>query len=395
MFLSDDSIVAGRYAGGPVGDLRLHPDPDRVVVSAAMPGWAWAPGDRYDQEGGVHPRDSRLLLRRVVDELAGGGWSVRAGFEVEWMVGWQTGDDRFVPVTTAPAYGMARVSGLADYLRDVMVALGDSGVAVDQVHPEYSAGQFEVSFAAADPVGAADTLVLVRETVRAVGVAHDMRVSFAPKVVPEAVGNGGHVHLSLWRDGVNVMSGGDGPCGPTGDGEHFAGGILARLPALMAVGCASVASYLRLLPSQWAGVFACWGRENREAALRYVSGCAGERERAANIEVKCFDATANPYLLLAGLLAAGAAGLADSVRLPAPVDVDPGALTPEQRAAAGIHALPATLADAITIFEADPVLGKAFGDSLVDTVATVRRGEIAALAGCTPDEVIARTRWRY
>ncbi|WP_231387236.1 glutamine synthetase family protein [Nocardia sp. BMG111209] len=395
VFLADDSIVAGRYAGGPVGDLRLHPDPDRVVTLAAMPGWAWAPADRYDQDGGAHPHDARLLLRRLVAELAEEGWSVRAGFEVEWVLGRPAADDRFVPVTTAPAYGMARVVGLADYLRDVMAALGDSGVSVDQVHPEYSAGQFELSFAATDPVEAADTLVVARETVRAVSAAYDMRVSFAPKVVHDAVGNGGHVHLSLWRGGINAMSGGAGPFGLTEAGECFTGGVLGHLPALMAVGCSSVASYLRLEPSHWAGMFACWGRENREAAVRYVGGCPGERERAANVEVKCFDATANPYLMLAGVLAAGAAGLRDAVRLPAPVDIDPGALTPAQRAAAGIDALPGTLAEAVAAFEADAVLGKAFGAGLVDTIATVRRGEIAALAGLGPAEIIARTRWRY
>ncbi|WP_319943672.1 glutamine synthetase family protein [Nocardia aurantia] len=395
VYLSDDSIVAGRYAGGPVGDLRLHPDLDRVVMLAALPGWAWAPADRYDQDGGAHPHDSRLLLRRQVAELAEGGWSVRAAFEVEWVLGRPTADDRFVPVTTAPAYGMARVVGLADYLRDVMTALGDSGVAVDQVHPEYAAGQFEVSFAATDPVGAADTLVLVRETVRAITAAHDMRVSFAPKVVPDAVGNGGHVHLSLWRGGVNAMSGGDGPFGLTEAGEHFAAGVLGHLAALTAVGCPSVASYLRLKPSQWAGMYACWGRENREAALRYVGGCAGERDRAANFEVKCFDATTNPYLLLAGVLAAGAAGLGDEVRLPTPVGVDPGALTPQQRADAGIHALPTTLAESVAALEADAVLGNAFGPGLIDTIATVRRGEIATLADLSPEEIITRTRWRY
>ena len=101
------------------------------------------------------------------------------------------------------------------------------------------------------------------------------------------------------------MAGGDGPCGLTPVGEAFAAGILDRLPALLAIGAPSVASYLRLVPSHWAGVYACWGLENREAALRMITGSAGSSEWAANLEVKCLDLTANPYLLLAGLLAAG------------------------------------------------------------------------------------------
>ena len=76
--------------------------------------------------------------------------------------------------------------------------------------------------------------------------------------------------------------------------------MLDHLPALLAVGAPGVASYLRLVPSHWAGAYACWGLENREAALRMVTGSTGSTSWAANLEVKCFDLLANPYLALAG-----------------------------------------------------------------------------------------------
>ncbi len=101
------------------------------------------------------------------------------------------------------------------------------------------------------------------------------------------------------------------------------------LPALLAIGAPSVASYLRLIPSHWAGVYACWGLENREAALRMVTGSDGSSAWAANLEIKCFDLTANPYLVLAAVLAAGAAGVEADARLPEPIDVDPAVLPPE------------------------------------------------------------------
>lgn len=393
-FLVDDSIVTGRHAGGPVGDLRLHPDLDRLTVLSALPGWAWAPGDRYDQDGAVHPQDPRPLLRREVGELAAEGYSVRAAIEVEWAVSAGDGAD-FVPACAGPAYGMTRVTELSGYLTDLLETLAATGVAVEQFHPEYAAGQYELSVAAADPVGAADLAVLVRETVRAVSASHGLRATFAPKVLADGVGNGGHVHLSLWRDGRNLMTGGHGHYGLTEAGTAFIAGILDRLPALLAVGCPSVASYLRLIPSHWAGAFACWGLENREAAIRFVRGAAGSREQAANVEVKCFDAAANPYLALTGLLAAGRAGLAHGGGLPDPVDVDPASLDPAERAARGIAALPSTLEEAVKAFESDSVLHAALGPELADTIATVRRGEIALFAGAAPEEVCARTRWRY
>jgi glutamine synthetase len=392
-FLLDDSLVSGRFAGGPVGDLRLHPDLSRVTVLAAQPGWAWAPADRYRQDGDVHPLDSRSLARREVDRLAARGFSLRAAFEVEWCVSSGTGDE-FIPACQGPAYGMARLVELSDYVRAVLDTLAAQGLAVEQIHPEYAAGQYEVSVAAQDPVGAADTAVLVRETIRAVSTRHGLRATFAPKVLADGVGNGGHVHLSLWRDGrpgrdgVNLMTGGDDRYGLTPTAERFAAGVLARLPALLAIGAPSVGSYLRLVPSHWAGAFACWGLENREAAMRLVTGAVGDRDRAANIEVKCFDLAANPYLLVAALIAAGRAGLDSGAGLPEPVEVDPATLD-------GATPLPATLGEAVAAFESDPVLTEALGVALVDTVAAVRRGEMALFDGATDEEVAARSRWRY
>ncbi|KAB2360138.1 glutamine synthetase [Actinomadura montaniterrae] len=398
VFLLDDSIVSGRHVGGPVGDLRLHPDLDRLVPLAALPGWAHAPADRYAQDGAVHPLDARALLRRETARLAAAGWTVRTAFEIEWAV--STTPDEFTPACHGPAYGMTRVSELAGYLRALLVALDRTGVSVDQLHPEYAAGQYEVSVAAEDPVGAADTAVLVRETIRAVSLEHGLHASFSPKVVAGSVGNGGHVHLSLWREDTgdgpaNAMAGGGGPCGMTDAGQAFAAGILDHLPALLAIGAPSVASYLRLVPSHWAGAFACWGLENREAALRFVTGAQGERDRAANLEVKCFDGAANPYLALAALLAAGRAGLDAGLALPDPVDVDPAGLPEAERAAREVRPLPVTLAEAVAVFEEDAVLRDALGEAVTDTVAAVRRGEIALFDGAAPEDVAAATRWRH
>ncbi|SEG54499.1 L-glutamine synthetase [Thermomonospora echinospora] len=393
-YLADDTVIAGRYAGSPVGDLRLHPDLDRLTILGAPAGWAWAPADRYDQDGAAHPQDARALLRGQAARLTAQGLAARAAFEIEWAVSQGPGEE-FVPAARGPAYGMTRIVELPEYLLDVLGSLAAAGVEVEQLHPEYAAGQYEVSVAAEDPVGAADTSVLVRQTIRAVTIRHGMRASFSPKVVADGVGNGFHVHLSLWRDGADLMAGGSGPYGMRAEAEAFAAGVLARLPALLAVGCPTVASYLRLVPSQWSGPFACWGLENREAALRFVTGPAGQRSRAANFEVKCFDAAADPYLLLTVLLAAGRDGLAGGARLPDPVNVDPASLDEAERAARHVARLPSSLAEAVAAFESDPVLREALGEPVAGTVVDVRRGEIARFEGAAPEEIAARTRWLH
>jgi glutamine synthetase len=420
-----DQIASGRHAGGPVGDLRLRPDLDRLVPLAAQPGWAWAPADRFDQVGRPHPQCAREVLRRQRDALGVDGFEALSGIEIEWTIypvdGPLDAAGLPVPAGEGPAYGMGRVIEQSDYLSDVVRALGDQGVGVDQIHPEYAPGQFELSVAAEDPLGAADTSVLARLTIRAVAARHGLRVSFSPAVVAEGVGNGGHVHLSLGRTRrgawSNMLVDGTGPAGLSELGEWFAAGILGRLQALLAVGAPSVASYLRIAPSRWAGAYACWGVENREAALRLVTGLAvgstaaqapgGERAlgvkvpaqlwdaASPNLEVKCVDLTANPYLLLTGLLAAGRSGLGHEARLPEPVDVNPAVLTAEERVRRGVAPLPARLGDAVAAFAADPVLRAAYGTELHDTIAVVRRAEIALFADATPEEIVAATLWRH
>ncbi|WP_260867899.1 glutamine synthetase family protein [Streptomyces sp. SAJ15] len=408
VYLVDDSMTTSPHVGGPDGDLRLFPDLERLTVLAAQPGWAWAPVDRYDQQGRAHPVCQRLFARRMVERARERGLEPRMGFETEWVVAHAGGPEpaperASVPgprrgavgepgaepryAGTGPAYGMARVVELSDYLAGVLDALHAQRIDVLQVHPEYAPGQFEVSVAPADPVGAADLAVLVRETIRAVSARHGLAASFAPAVEVGSVGNGGHLHLSLWQEGRNLCRGGDGPYGMTAVCAAFLAGVLRELPALLAIGAPSPASYLRLEPSRWAGVFQCWGLENREAALRFVTG-APDDPGAANAEVKCFDAAANPYLVVGAVIAAGLAGVDAGLSLPAPVAGDPAQAGTEAR-------LPTSLAEALDCFERSAVLREALGEPLFTSVAAVRRAEVALLEGATPEEIVSATRWRY
>jgi glutamine synthetase len=256
-------------------------------------------------------------------------------------------------------------------------------------------GQLELSVPPADPVGAADTTVLVRQTIRAMAARHGMRASFSPVVVAGHVGNGGHVHFSLWREGRNAFAGGDGPHGMTDVGQSFVAGVLAELPALVAIGSPSVPSYLRLIPQHWAGAFACWGRENREAAIRFVTGMVGSREAAANTEVKCFDLSANPYLLSGALIAAGLAGMERNLTLPEEVTTDPGGMSKEELEEHGIQRLPKSIEEALSHLEKSDVLRDAMGPKLFSPFVAVRRAEAEAFAGQGPEEIAAAHRWRY
>ena len=394
VFLVNDHITASAEVGGPTGDLRLMPDPAALRTLAAQPGWAWAPTDQYTQEGEVFPSCQRSFVRRMTDRLADAGITARMSFELEWFVARIIGDE-VLPIHRGPAYSAAVLAEVSDFGRDLIVALEDEGVGVEQFHPEYATGQLEISVAPQDPVGAADLDVLVRQTIRGVSARHGLKSSFAPVAIAGEVGNGGHVHFSLWEEGKNLFTGGDGPHGMTARAEAFVAGILEELPALVAIGCPSVASYLRLVPQHWAGAFACWGRENREAAIRFVTGMVGSRETAANTEVKCFDESANPYLVAGSLLAAGLSGIEGNLSLPAEVTADPASLSDEEREKLGVRRLPQSLEEAVAHLEKSEVLREAIGQVLFNAFVAVRRGEIDLFAGKDDEEIVAAHRWRY
>ncbi|MGH2554675.1 MAG: glutamine synthetase, partial [Actinomycetota bacterium] len=262
-------------------------------------------------------------------------------------------------------------------------------------HPEYATGQLEISIAPRDPVSAADESVLLRQTIRGVAGRYGMSASFAPVAIAGEVGNGGHVHFSVLKEDRNLFAGGDGPHGMTDLGQAFVAGILTELPALVAIGSPSVASYLRLVPSHWSGPWACWGRENREAAIRFVTGMVGNREAAANTEVKCFDLSANPYLVAGALIAAGLAGIEQDLRLPSEVAQDPAEYSQEELDRLGIRRLPTSVEEAVTNLEESKVLREAMGDVLFNAFAAVRRAEVELFADKTDEEIVAAHRWRY
>lgn len=384
VFAVDDHIAASPGFDGPTGDMRLVPDLDAAVALHAAPGFAWAPVRQFDQEMAVMPVCQRSLLERVTASAAEAGVDFLMAYEVEFTL--FDAQDR--PAHDGPGYSpraLLEVEGLA---LDLVEALEAQGIAVDQFHPEYSIGQCEVSVGPADPVTAADQYVLLRTTVTQIARRHGLRVSFAPSAVAGVVGNGCHLHLSGWRGDQNLMTGGPGAAGMTAEGEALTAGVLEHLPELPGVLTPSVVSYARLRPSSWAGAFACWGIENREAALRFIPGSRGLRGRAANVELKCIDGTANPYLAAAVVLAAALDGLDRDLSLPEAVQVDPVTLP-------GVERLAEDLGEAIRRLEQSKFVRATFGDPLFEAFLAVRRLEWESYGQGSEDEILAAHRWRY
>ncbi len=383
----------------PSGDIRLVPDLRGLTRLAGQPALAWAPGRQIAADGSPWPYDQRGVLEAQVEAAAAEGLEIKAGYEMEFVLTVAGDLDEGVEprlAYQAPAYSPHALLAVDEFIADLLTDLAANGVPVNQLHAEYGPAQVELSIVASDPITAADRQVLARQTIHAAARAHGLRACFAPLFTAAGVGNGWHLHTSVWRAGRNLLASGSAVVDRPGpDGAGWLGGLLRDLPALAAITAPSVPSLARLRPGYFAGAYRFWGVENREAPLRYVLGTELLGLDHANVELKVSDASANPYLALAAVIATGVAGLRDGADPGEPIQVDPGGWSEQDRAARGMTLLPSTPAEQEEALSSSKRLTAVLGEQLLGAFLAVRRSDAAWAADRPLDEVVAAHRWRY
>ena len=362
---------------GPVGEIRLVPDLETFRVLPYAPRTGAVLTDHVQLDGAPAPVCQRSFLKRMESRLAERGLVLRASFENEFSLATRV-DGEYVPIDSALCFSTIAATAAQDYVDDLVLALEAQGIVLEQYYAELGHGQQEISTGHAPAVQAVDEQILVRETIRGLAAHHGLHASLAPKPWPENAGNGAHVHFSLWEGDRNRFFDGSRPDGLSADARAFIAGVLDHLPGLCGLTAPSYNSYHRIVPQYWAGAFVCWGYDNREAPVRVASTFRGAEEASTNAELKACDASANPYLALGGLLAAGLDGLERGLEPPEPVQVDPATIAEDERARRGIVRLPSTQAEALDALAADDVLSSALGPVLANAYLAVRRSEWAA-----------------
>jgi glutamine synthetase len=297
------------------------------------------------------------------------------------------------PAHGGPAYSPHAILQVDELVGDLLRDFATNDLEIGQLHAEYGLAQMEVSLAATDPVSAADDQLLARQTIHAAARANGLRVSFAPLITSGGVGQGWHLHSSVARDGRNLLR--PDPTHPAGEGASWIAGLLRELPAITAITTPSVPSQIRLRPGYFAGAYTFWGVENREATLRYVPGGSLLGPEAANVELKACDASANPYLALTAVIAAGLAGVAEGLALGEPIGEDPGGWAEERREQAGVRALPHDLAAQEAALLAPGPVAAALGPERIGAFLAARRSDAAWAADRDLDEIVAAHLWRY
>ena len=362
---------------GPVGEVRLIPDLRTFRVLPYAPRTGAVLTDHVALDGEPAAVCQRSFLKRMEARLAERGLVLRAAFENEFSLAREE-NGHYVPVDSGLCFSTISATTAQDYVDELAGALEAQGIVLEQYYAELGHGQQEISTGHAPALQAADEQLLVRETIRGVAARHELVASLAPKPWPDNAGNGGHVHFSLWEDERNRFHDSSAPDLLSGEARSFIAGVLEHLPGLCGLTIPSFNSYHRIVPQYWAGAFACWGHDNREAPVRVASVFGGFEEATTNVELKACDASCNPYLALGGLIAAGLNGLERGLDPPEPVEVDPATIAEDERTHRGILGLPATQGEALDALEADLVLTGALGPVLAGSYLAVRRSEWAA-----------------
>jgi glutamine synthetase len=358
----DDYDAVGIRSGA--GDLVVRPDTTTERELSWRPGWRVCLARPYWPDGRPCELSSRETLETALADLADLGYEALAAFEYEVRLR----DARGEPLSGGVSYSVGEVLRFEDVVGRLTPALDGLGVELGAVHTEAGPGLLELNVAARPGLRAADDAAFLKLAVKEVAASLGLTASFLAKTAPGEEGSSGHVHLSLWRDGVNVFAT-EAP--DSALPEPLAGaiaGVLGHLPGASLLLNPTVNSYKRLVPGFFAPVNVSWGHENRSAAVRLIHSA---RPEACRIECRRPGADANPYLALAALVVSAADGLRRDTGPPAPVVGDASAR-------GDLPALPTSLEGALREFEADETLRRGLGERFSEYYAVSRRWELKA-----------------
>ena len=377
---------------GPFGDLILKADRGaeaNVDFGDGSPKEHFFLCDVLETDGKPWDCCPRTLLRRSADDLKSEtGVTLRIAFEHEFFYAGARG-------RTGDQYALDGVRRHGAFGETLLAALAQCGIEADSYLAEFADGQFEVTFPPAEPLAACDKAVMLREMARATAWRLGHTVSFSPRMSPTAIGNGLHIHMSLWDEaGRPISHDPKGPRGVSAIAGKFLAGVLKYMPAICAFTAPTPVSYLRLVPHMWSAAWTSLGYRDREAGIRICPTFdTFERSTAEqfNFEFRAADASACPYIQLAAIVRAGLAGLKEGLPTPEPlVEQDPGGLTDAERQRRGIVRLPATLAAALDALEADRTVQGFVPPLFLKAYLANKRAELALSKDWTAEETCRR-----
>jgi glutamine synthetase len=366
------------------GDFVMAPDLNTLREIPWQPGSVLLVADVEWHDGSPVGPSPRQVLARQLARLAEHGWSAYAGTELEFIVFndtyEQAWDAHYRDLTPANQYnvdysllGTARVEPL---LRAIRLGMRGAGMQVESAKGECNFGQHEIAFLYDEAMRTCDNHVVYKTGAKEIAAQLGMSLTFMAKY-NEREGNSCHIHLSLRDESGRPVFAGRRAGGVSAVFEHFLAGQLAALRELTLLFAPNINSYKRYQPGSFAPTAVKWGNDNRTCALRVVGHGSSLR-----FENRVPGGDVNPYLAVAGMIAAGLHGIENELRLEKPFvgnAYDSDAAT-----------VPTTLREAAALWTDSPIARSAFGDEVVDHYANYARIELAAFDAAVTDWELQR-----
>lgn len=391
----DGSSVEG-FARVQESDMRLVLDPETYAV---LP---WSPEefrrarifcDIYNPDGNAFEGDPRGVLKQMLKKIDQKGWVFNVGPEPEFFLFKRNGAEDIHPVPyDVGGYFDFSARDQATLVRnELMYALNEMGLEVEMGHHEVARGQHEIDFRYGEALRAADNVITMKYTVKAIAAKYDLIASFMPKPIFGVNGSGMHTHQSIFsKEGENLFFDGDDENHLSEMAYHFLAGQLKHARGMSAVLAPTANSYKRLVPGYEAPVYIGWAQINRSALIRLPRYTTG-RNKSVRLELRCPDPSANPYLAFAAMLAAGLEGIDKNIVCPDPLNnLNIWNLSEEERKEKGIESLPGSLAEAMNEFEADEVIKKALGSTICGVFSRAKWAEVEEYRTRVTDWEISR-----
>ncbi len=368
----DGSSVEG-FARIQESDMRLKIDPDTYAVlpwSADDSKRARVFCDIYTPGGEPFDGDPRGALKRILKKIADRGWMLNIGPEPEFFL-FKASDGNGVhpvPHDTGGYFDFSSFDEAVIVRTALMEALDAMGLDVEVGHHEVALGQHEIDFRFADALKAADNVLTLKYTVKAIAAQHGLTASFMPKPVYGINGSGMHCHQSLFdiKTGANLFFDAKDEAHLSPLAYSFIAGQLEHARALAGVVAPTVNSYKRLVPGYEAPVYIGWAQQNRSALIRIPRYTEG-RDKAVRAELRFPDPSSNPYLAFTVMLAAALDGIDKNMKAPKALNnINLYHLDREERTKLGVTELPGSLAESLSELEKDEVLKSALGTTLYE-----------------------------
>ncbi|WP_406181550.1 glutamine synthetase family protein [Streptomyces sp. NBC_01006] len=367
------------------GDFAMHPDLATLRRIPWNPGSAFLLADLAWNDGTPVVAAPRQILRRQLERLAGLGYTAMVGTELEFMVfqdtyeqAWNAGYRGLTPANQYnidySVLGTGRIEPLLRRIRNEMQA---AGLIVESAKGECNLGQHEIAFRYDEALTTCDQHAVYKTGAKEIASQEGVSLTFMAKF-DEREGNSCHIHLSLGdADGHNAMAG-DGPGGMSPVMRHFLAGQLAALRDFSLLYAPNINSYKRFRPGSFAPTAVAWGVDNRTCALRVVG-----HGRSMRFENRLPGGDVNPYLAVAGLVAAGLYGIEHRLELPE-------ACAGNAYTADFAH-VPTTLREAAELWENSEIAKAAFGPEVVAHYRNMARVELDAYDSAVTDWELRRS----